>query len=89
MSILQPADHPTDPVMLASSALFLMSAFIRQGGGPRLASSVLRHLELLAQAQDSPPVLAQTCAELADDWSAELRRALAEQRRCVRGGCHA
>jgi hypothetical protein len=40
----------------------------RQGGSPRLAGAVLRHLELLADRGDLPGVIAATCEHAADLW---------------------
>jgi hypothetical protein len=45
-----------------------MSAYAREGGSHRLAVSVLRHLELLADRDDLPGVVAATCDQAADLW---------------------
>lgn len=60
---------------LLASTLLLMSAWAREGGGPRLAGAVLRHLELLAAREDLSPVLAATCDHAADHWVALSRPA--------------
>jgi hypothetical protein len=68
---MDPRDEPpTDgrPETLLAATVLLMSAYARDGGGPRLAGAVLRHLELLAQRCDVPGVLAATCDHAADHW---------------------
>jgi hypothetical protein len=44
----------------------LMSAQARERSGQRLAVSVLRHLERLADRDDLPSVVAATCDQAAD-----------------------
>ena len=58
---------------LVSSTLFLMSAFVRQGGSVRLASIILRHLEQLAERAEVGSVLAATCDQVADHWAVLAR----------------
>jgi hypothetical protein len=68
---MDPRDVPaTDgrPETLLAATILLMSAYAGDGGGPRLAGAVLRHLELLAQRADLPGVLAATCDHAADRW---------------------
>ncbi|RPH42371.1 MAG: hypothetical protein EHM87_16975 [Burkholderiales bacterium] len=64
------ADPPFEPEpdALLAATILLMSAYAREGGGPRLAGAVLRHLELLADRADLPGVLTATCDHAADLW---------------------
>lgn len=68
---MDPRDVPSSdgsPETLLASTILLMSAWAREGGGPRLAGAVLRHLELLAAHDGLSPVLAATCDHAADHW---------------------
>ncbi len=68
---MDPRDTPSSdgrPDTLLAATILLMSAYAREGGGQRLAGSVLRHLELLADRDDLPGVVAATCEQAADLW---------------------
>jgi len=67
---------------LVSSTIFLMSAFVRQGGSVRLASIIQRHLEQLAERAEAGSVLAATCDQVADHW-ATLARQRPWERHCL------
>ncbi len=80
---LDPFDPQSDsgkPEVILAAALYLMSAYSRNGGCPKLAHVILRHLELLAARHDIPPVLACTCAQLTEQWEQTLRDALPRAR---------
>lgn len=82
-----PADGSADTLLAAT--ILLMSAWARDGGGPRLAAAVLRHLELLAARADLPPMLAATCDHAADHWvqlARPLRQPQARPAGAARGG---
>lgn len=68
-------DHDR-PEVIVSAALYLMSAYGRNGGCPRLAHMILRHLELIAGNQEVSPLLRGTCAQLVEQWERVLERAL-------------
>jgi hypothetical protein len=68
---MDPCDTPSSdgrPETLLAATILLMSAYAREGGGHRLAGSVLRHLELLADRDDLAGVVAATCDHAADLW---------------------
>jgi hypothetical protein len=68
---MDPRDVPPAdgrPETLLAATILLMSAYAREGGSPRLAGAVLRHLELLADRGDVPGVIAATCEHAADLW---------------------
>jgi hypothetical protein len=78
---MDPRDAPPAdgrPETLLAATILLMSAYAREGGSPRLAGAVLRHLELLADRGDLPGVIAATCEHAADLWVG-LSRAPAPQ----------
>jgi len=60
------------PELIVSAALCLMSSFSCQGGCPKLAHVIHRHLQILAERADLSDVLTATCASLADQWEAKL-----------------
>jgi hypothetical protein len=60
------------PELIVSAALCLMSSFSCQGGCPKLAHVIVRHLQILAERADVSEVLTATCANLADQWEAKL-----------------
>lgn len=67
---MDPRDAPPcdgRPETLLAATILLMSAHARDRG-PRLADTVLRHLELLAARADLPGVLTATCDQAADLW---------------------
>jgi len=59
---------------LIAATLFLMTAYVREGGSPRLAGVVRRHLEALADHADTSGVLGATSEQAADHWSALAHR---------------
>ncbi|MFT3800365.1 MAG: hypothetical protein QM766_04025 [Burkholderiaceae bacterium] len=70
-----PKSDESRPEVIISAALHLMSAYSRDGGCARLAHTILRHLELIAERQDVAPVVRETCAQLVDEWERLLQNA--------------
>ena len=64
--------------LVVSSALYLMSAYGRNGGCPQMAAMIVRHLDAIAERDDAPAVLRSSCANLVDQW--ECLRQQAQQR---------
>lgn len=77
--------HPAEPTdrdesrleLIVSSTLYLMSAYGRNGGCPQMAAMVVRHLDLIAEREDAPPVLRSSCAHLIDQWECLRQQAAA------------
>ena len=66
----------TKPEVIVSAALYLMSSYGCNGGCPRLANVIVKHLRILAGRDDLPPVLCSTCASLAEQWEIKLHAML-------------
>ena len=61
------------PEVIVSAALYLMSSYGCSGGCPKLAHVIVKHLRVLAERSDLPPVLCSTCAGLAEQWEIKLQ----------------
>lgn len=71
-----PDDPPPQddrPEALLAATILLMSAYAREGGSPRLAGAVLRHLQLLADRVDLHGVVTATCDHATDLWAGLAR----------------
>ena len=66
----------TKPEVIVSAALHLISTYGCNGGCPRLAHVIVKHLRILAERRDLPPVLRATCAHLAEQWDIKLHNML-------------
>ena len=70
----------TEPELLVSSALHLMTHYSAQAGQQgacvKLASVIERHLKALAVHGDLSPVLRATCQQLAQQWADVVDQAL-------------
>ena len=64
--------------LVVSSALYLMSAYGRNGGCPQMAAMIVRHLDAIAERDDAPAVLRSSCANLGDQWECLRRQAQQE-----------
>lgn len=64
--------------LVVSSALYLMSAYGRNGGSAQMAAMVVRHLDAIAERDDAPPVLRSSCANLIDQWECLRQQASAK-----------
>lgn len=60
------------PEVIVSAALYLMSSYGCGGGCPKLAHVIVKHLRILSERDDLPPVLCATCANLAEQWEIKL-----------------
>ena len=67
-----PLLESSQPELIVSAALYLMSSFACSGGCPKLAHVILRHLNILTERTDLPAVMRQTCAQLAEQWEQKL-----------------
>ena len=75
------ATQPPQAELLVSAVLHLMSHYHCNNSKSgyvatrtHLASSIERHLELLAQRTDLKPVLRATCEQLLEHWSALVQK---------------
>jgi hypothetical protein len=75
---LEPAAAASQPELLVSAALHLMSHYSTQAseGGPclKLASVIERHLKALAALPQLAPVLQGTCSQLAEQWALHIEQ---------------
>lgn len=75
----EPAATASQPELLVSAALHLMSHYSTQAseGGAclKLASVIERHLKALAELPQLAPVLQGTCSQLAEQWAMHIEQA--------------
>lgn len=64
----KPAPDQPALELVVSSALYLMSAYGRNGGSAQMAAMIVRHLDAIADRDDAPAVLRTSCANLVDQW---------------------
>jgi hypothetical protein len=79
--LLEPAVTPSQPELLVSAVLHLMSHYTANQqqdatGCVRLASVIERHLKVLADLPNLAPVLRATCQQLAEQWAVVVERAM-------------
>lgn len=86
----QPANAPdkstNKPELLIAAVLHLMSHYTTRHTLSddshvcvKLAAVIERHLTILSELQDLGPVLRATCAQLAEQWTLVVERALPQQ----------
>jgi hypothetical protein len=74
---LAPARNGTQPELMLSAVLHLMSHYTADGTGClKLAAVIERHLKALAVLPGLSPVLTATCQQLAEQWGAVVERSL-------------
>jgi hypothetical protein len=76
------------PELLVSSLLHLMSHYTLQSADPqqqgaclKLASVIERHLHILSDLSNLPPVLRATCQQLSEQWADLIQLKLEAQNR--------
>lgn len=78
--IEEPGPLSTQPELLVSAALHLMSHYSTRGDDAgtclKLASVIERHLKALAAHGDLAPVLRATCQQLSEQWAGMVERAI-------------
>lgn len=78
--LLEPASVPSQPELLVSAVLHLMSHYtVNQqdaNGCVRLASVIERHLKALADLPNLAPVLRATCQQLSEQWAVVVERTM-------------
>lgn len=81
----EPAPSSTQPELLVSAALHLMSHYsahaAETGSCLKLAAVIERHLKALAGHADLTPVLRATCQQLSEQWAGVVEEAMPKQRR--------
>lgn len=85
-TLLEPAETPTQPELLVSAVLHLMSHYTAnqqqdQRSCVRLASVIERHLKALAELPSLAPVLRATCQQLSEQWAAVVERTMPQPER--------
>jgi hypothetical protein len=79
-AIEEPATLPSQPELLVSAALHLMSHYSTRGDDAgtclKLASVIERHLKALAGHGDLAPVLRATCQQLSEQWAGMVEQAI-------------
>ncbi|RJG23194.1 hypothetical protein [Massilia cavernae] len=77
--LTEPSALPTQPELLVSAALHLMSHYSTRSGEAgaclKLASVIERHLKALAGHGELTPVLRATCQQLSEQWAGHVERA--------------
>lgn len=73
------------PEVIVSAALYLMSSYGCNGGCPKLAHVILKHLRILAERDDVAPLLRDTCARLVEQWEVALHDMLPTARSASAG----
>jgi len=80
-----PAFGPTQPELLVSAVLHLMSHYTalreRDDACVRLAAVIERHLKVLASLPGLAPVLRATCRQLAEQWETIVEQTLPRPQR--------
>jgi hypothetical protein len=78
--LFEPTQFGTRPEMLVSTVLHLMSHYVRSEADTapclKLASMIERHLSILANRADIPPVMQATCLQLSEQWASVVDRSL-------------
>ena len=93
LDFFDPHHDSGKPDVMLAAVLYLMSAYAKNGGCPKLAHVILRHLELIAHRSDVPSVVTSTCGQLALHWEQTLHDALPQARAAAtnqlggRSGC--
>jgi hypothetical protein len=72
----EPATPSSQPDLLVSAALHLMSHYSTRPGADtaclKLACVIERHLKALAELPQLSPVLRETCTQLAEQWDSHI-----------------
>lgn len=58
------------PERVLAAVIHFMSCYVRDGGSPRLARVVNRHLELLARCPEAGAMVRETCRRMGAVWTA-------------------
>ena len=78
--LVEPSALPSQPELLVSAALHLMSHYSTRGDDAgtclKLASVIERHLKALAGHGDLAPVLRATCQQLSEQWAGMVEQAI-------------
>lgn len=76
----EPATAPSQPELLVSAVLHLMSHYTANlgetGACIKLASVIERHLKALSDLPDLAPVLRATCRQLSEQWAMIVERSM-------------
>ena len=79
-AIEEPGSMSTQPELLVSAALHLMSHYSTRGDDAgtclELASVIERHLKALASHGELAPVLRATCQQLSEQWAGMVEQAI-------------
>ncbi|RJG01670.1 hypothetical protein [Noviherbaspirillum sedimenti] len=79
-AFLEPNCTPSQPELLISAALHLMSHYTantsESGTCIKLASVIERHMKALAELPELAPVLRATCQQLSEQWATVVERAM-------------
>jgi len=79
-AIEEPGNLSTQPELLVSAALHLMSHYSTRGNDAgtclKLASVIERHLKALASHGELAPVLRATCQQLSEQWAGMVEQAI-------------
>ncbi len=80
LAFFEPSKCPTQPELLVSAVLHLMSHYSANlgeaGTCTKLASVIERHLKALAVLPDLAPVLRATCQQLSEQWAVVVERTM-------------
>ena len=85
-AFLEPNNAPTQPELLVSAVLHLMSHYTagldqENQSCVKLASVIERHLKALAALPNLAPVLRATCQQLSEQWGNVVERSMPQPER--------